>query len=268
MNPNFPRNGYGGRPPHMGGAYGQPQGYGYMPGPDGAAEMYGEQRYEGALSDPAVIAFAKRVYGYFTGALLTATLACLGGMELTHYLVANGQAGSLRAVSIGTLVVFFVSYLIVVFTRKAHSPLKTALLFVFAGSAGMMIAPTITAFVAAGYTMTVLFALGITTVTFFGLTVYTLTTGKDFRSLGGILTVGLLILLGMILMGIFLPFNGLHLAISLGGIVLFTGFILYDTSRVTRDYFYAGDAVSAAIQLFYNFFMLFWYLLRLLADRR
>ena len=153
--------------------------------------------------------------------------------------------------------------------RKNHSPLKVALLFVFATCAGFMTTPLVGAFVNAGMGMTVVAAFAITAVTFFGLTIYTLTTGQDFRNLGGMLFIGCLVLIGVALMSIFLPAGGaLSMLITIGGIILFIGFILFDTSMVTRNYFYSNDAVGAAIQLFYDFFALFRYILILLADRR
>lgn len=256
---NYAQQGYGQAP------------RGYAPGyaqPGQPIDLYSTP-YDGDLSDAAVVAFTKRVYAYFSAALATATVACLGGMFAVNQLIAAGQKGAVTTLAIGSLIGFFVSYLVVVFMRKNHSPLKVALLFIFATCAGFMTTPLVGAFVNAGMGMTVVAAFGITAVTFFGLTVYTLTTGQDFRSLGGMLLVGLIVLIGVSLMAIFIPGGGaLHTLISVGGIILFIGFILFDTSMVTRNYFHSNDAISAAIQLFYDFFMLFRYILILLADRR
>lgn len=225
--------------------------------------------YAGDLSDSAVVAFTKRVYAYFSAALATATVACLGGMFAVNHLLAAGQKSAVTTLSIVSLIGFFASYLVVVFMRRNHSPLKVALLFIFAACAGFMTTPLVGAFVNAGMGMTVVAAFAITAVTFFGLTVYTLTTGQDFRSLGGMLLVGVFVLLGAAIMAMFIPGGGaMHTLIAVGGIILFIGFILFDTSMVTRNYFHSNDAVSAAIQLFYDFFALFRYILILLANRR
>ena len=50
-------------------------------------------------------------------------------------------------------------------------------------------------------------------------------------------------------------------AFVIGGILLFVAFILFDTSMVTRTYYYSNDAISAATQLFYDFWALFRYVL-------
>lgn len=246
-------------------AYGQQQGAYYGDG-DG---QFVEGAEAGDISNPAVAAFARKVYTYFATALATAMGAAFGTTKLAEHFIAQQNTGALTGLWVGGLVGFFASYLIVVFTRKAHSPLKTALLYVFAGSAGAMLAPLLMTYVAAGMGMLIVLALGVATVTFFGLTVYTLTTGKDFRSLGGILLVGVLTVVGMSLIGIFVGFPSVLTTVLMGaGLLLFIGFTLFDTSRVVRDYYYANDAVSAAINLLYDFIMLFRYALYFLGVSR
>lgn len=268
---NYPPQGYQQPGQYNQGAYAP----GYDQSQNGfAVDQYGnvvqaEGAYEGDLSNPAVAAFAKRVYGYFAAALATATAASAGGVFAVEHLVATGNMAALNGMRIGALVAFFASFLFVVFTRKSHSPLKTGLLFVFAASCGFMIAPMITFMIAGGMGMSIVFAFGITTVIFGGITVYTLSTGKDFRSLGGYLFIGLLVVLALVIVNIFVPFPNMLSRIIMGAIVvLFVGYTLYDTSRVTRDYFYANDAVGAAMMLFYDFFILFKYILILLASSR
>ncbi|MCG3184903.1 MAG: hypothetical protein ICCCNLDF_03066 [Planctomycetes bacterium] len=249
----------------------QQQGYGQPYGVQGYAEgTYApEGAYEGDLSDPAVAAFAKKVYAYFASALATATMAAFGGTMAVEHFVAAGNLGAVKGLWIGSLVTFFATYLIVVFSRKSRSPLKTGLLYVFASAAGFTLAPTLMYYVAAGMGMSIVMAFGIATVTFFGLTVYVLTTGKDFRSLGGMLVLGIFVVLGLSLMMLFGDFPNLLTQVAMGlGLLVFIGFTLYDTSRVVRDNYYNNDAVSAAINLLYDFVMLFRYALYFLGGSR
>jgi FtsH-binding integral membrane protein len=257
-----PAQGYGQQPYNAGPAY-PPHGY--------EAEMYDQAGVfaESDVSHPAVAAFAKRVYAYFASALLVATGASVGGMFATEHFLATADYASLNTMRISALVVFFASFLVVVFTRKAHSPLKTGLLYVFAGSCGVMIAPMLTFFMQAGMGMSIVFAFGIATVVWGGLTVYVLATGKDFRGIGGYLFAGLLLLIGLIVLNIFVPFPDMISRLVMAGVlVLFVGFTVYDTSRVTRDYYHANDAVGAALMLFYDFFILFKYILYFLGGSR
>lgn len=271
------QNQYGGYPPqpqqyqqypqyapvphaHAQPAYGQPY---------GAQELYGERRYEGDLSEPAVAAFAKKVYAYFGSALLVAMAAAFGGTMAVDHFASVGNVSAINGIWIGSLVAFFASYLIVVFSRKSHSSLKTGLLYVFAASAGGMLAPVLMAHVAAGMGMAIVFAFGIASVIFFGISVYVLATGKDFRGLGSYLVIGILVIVGVWLMSLFISFPSvLHTVLMGGGMLLFIGFTLFDTSRVVRDNFYANDAVSAAINLLYDFFMLFRYALYFMGASR
>jgi FtsH-binding integral membrane protein len=237
----------------------------YDNGQYGEHALYQDQRYEGDLSDPAVLSFAKKVYAYFGSALLVAAGGALGGTVYAEQQIAAGNPGAVSTLWIGALVVFFASYLIVLFTRKSRSPLKTGLLYIFASAAGVTLAPLLAHMVGAGMGMTIVIAFGIASVTFFGVTVYVMTTNKDFRSLGGYLFIGLLILLGAIIMSFVVPFpSTLVQVICIAGFALFVGYTLYDTSTVTRDYFFRQDAVTPAMLLLFNFIMLFRYALLLL----
>lgn len=274
--PTQPQGQYGQQAP----AYGQP----YPPQPQGAPPAYGPQQgayygdsygnngdvaEAGDLSHPAVAAFTRKVYTYFATALATAAAVAFGGTMLSQQWIAQGNTGAVNGLWIGGTIAFFISYLVVVFTRKASSPLKTGLLYVFAGSAGAMMAPLLMAYVGAGMGIAIVLAFGIATVTFFGLTVFTFTTGKDFRSLGGILTVGVLAILGVALMGWIVGFPSFLSGLLMGaGLLLFIGFTLFDASRVVRDYYQRNDAVSAAINLLYDFIMLFRYALYFVGGNR
>jgi FtsH-binding integral membrane protein len=278
MNQHNDQRGQGYPPQPYYGSAPQPGAHGYGPQagalPGQGYAGYGgevadvEQAFEGDISNPAVLAFAKKVYLYFASALAAASVAAFAGHSIVTHLVATDRAGAVGGLWIGSLVAFFASYLVVVFTRKNSSPLKTGLLYVFAGAAGFMLAPTLAYYVAAGMGLAIVFAFGIATVTFLGLTVYVLTTGKDFRSLGGILLIGILFIVGMWLMSIFVQFPSFMSGLLMGaGLLVFIGFTLYDTSKVVRDYYYRDDAVSAAINLLFDFIMLFRYILYFLGRR-
>ena len=75
-------------------------------------------------------------------------------------------------------------------------------------------------------------ALGGTGVIFLALSGYALVSRKNFSFLGGFLFVGLLVAIAASLVGLFFSVPGLHLAISAAVIMLFSGFILYDTSSI------------------------------------
>jgi len=77
-------------------------------------------------------------------------------------------------------------------------------------------------------------AMGGTGVIFLGLSAYALTTKKDFNFLGGFLVVGMLVCFGAMIANLFFQIPALSLAISAVIIMVFSGFILYDTSQMIR----------------------------------
>jgi modulator of FtsH protease len=90
---------------------------------------------------------------------------------------------------------------------------------------------------------------------------------RDFSFLGGALSMGLWVLIGASLIGLFVGGNAFSLAIASVGVLLFGGFVLYDTSRMLRDPS-NRDPVGAAIGLYLNFLNIFIFLLRILSSRR
>ena len=102
----------------------------------------------------------------------------------------------------------------------------------------------------------------LTGIVFTGLTGYVFYTGKDFSFLGGALTVGLFTLVGVGLLGWLFGFS-LGIFYPAAAVLLFAGYILYDTSNILHHY-PTTAYVTAAIVLFTDVVMLFKNLLILL----
>ncbi|MEZ5989784.1 MAG: Bax inhibitor-1 family protein [Planctomycetota bacterium] len=100
-----------------------------------------------------------------------------------------------------------------------------------------------------------------TTCVFLGLTAYVFITKQDFSWMRGILTT---VLFGMIGVGICALIFGFQLGFlfNLVGALLFSGYILYDTSNILHHH-RSDEALPAAIELFVDVVLLFWYLLAL-----
>ena len=102
----------------------------------------------------------------------------------------------------------------------------------------------------------------ITGLLFLGLTVTAFTTRADFSFMGGILTLGGCVALGIIVASCVFGFN-LGLFFS-GAMVLFaSGAILYYTSNIIHHY-NTEQYVAASLSLFASVALLFWYVLRIL----
>jgi modulator of FtsH protease len=85
---------------------------------------------------------------------------------------------------------------------------------------------------------------------------------RDFSFMRGFLMIGLIIAVVAILANIFLKIPGLQLAISAALVVVFSGFIMYDTSRIINN----GEQnyIMATIALYLDIVNLFQNLLILL----
>ncbi len=101
---------------------------------------------------------------------------------------------------------------------------------------------------------------------FGGLSAYALVSKRDFSFLSGALTMGLFVLLGASLLGFFWGGFHFHMAIASVAVLLFGGYVLYDTSRLLR--LGERDPVGMTISLYLDFLNLFMALLRILGSRR
>mgnify|MGYP006277699525 CR=1 FL=1 len=97
---------------------------------------------------------------------------------------------------------------------------------------------------------------------FMALTIVAFTTRKDFSFLRGILVMGGFVALGLIVSSVIFGFN-LGMWFSGAMILLASGAILYDTSKIIHSY-PTDKHVAASLELFASIALLFWYILRLL----
>jgi FtsH-binding integral membrane protein len=101
---------------------------------------------------------------------------------------------------------------------------------------------------------------------FLGLTAIVVTTKKDFSFLGGILTIGGFIAMGVIVASIIFGFQ-LGTIFAAIMVLFAAGTILYQTSAIFHQYT-TGQYVAAALGLFASVALLFFYILRILMSRR
>jgi len=95
-----------------------------------------------------------------------------------------------------------------------------------------------------------------------GLSGYALVTKRDFSFLGGFLFAGFMVVLLAVVASLFIQMPALQIMISAAIILLMSGFILYDTSRIVNG----GETnyVMATIGLFLSLYNIFQSLLFLL----
>ena len=101
----------------------------------------------------------------------------------------------------------------------------------------------------------------LTLLLFAGLSIVVFTTKKDFSFLRSILTIGSMLALGLIVCAVLFGFN-LGLLFSFAMVLLASGAILYDTSKIMLHY-NTDQHVAASLQLFASIALLFWYILQI-----
>jgi modulator of FtsH protease len=141
-------------------------------------------------------------------------------------------------------------------------------LFAFTAFTGVIISPAI-----AIYTQLNPYSIlqaGVLTVGIFGgLTAYVFASKKDFSFMRGMVTTGLIVVFLAVVLNLFIVgSSALAFAISCAALLLFSGFVLYDTSNIIRRY-PTNEYVAGALSLYLDAFNIFLALLRILnAGRR
>lgn len=110
--------------------------------------------------------------------------------------------------------------------------------------------------------------MALTMLVFGSLTTYVFVTKKDFSFLGGMLFVGLIALIGGGLLNMFwFKSSGFSYWISWGILLIFSGYVLYDTSRIMHRHD-ENSYCAAALALFLDFFNMFLAILSILSGGR
>jgi modulator of FtsH protease len=136
-------------------------------------------------------------------------------------------------------------------------------LFGFTTLTGVVISPLM-ALVAQTNPASILEAGVLTVGIFGGLTAYTFVSKRDFSFLRGMVVTGLIVVILAGLLNIFLVgSSAFAFAIAAATLLLFAGFVLYDTSNIIRRY-PVNEYVQGALALYLDAFNIFLALIRIL----
>lgn len=186
------------------------------------------------------------------------------GMTLLFSTVTAGISMAMNLPHGAALILSLVGFgLLFVVHKMADSSKGLIAIFAFTGVMGASIGPMLNYYMAmpSGPEL-VMQALGGTALVFFGLSAYALTTRKDFSYMGGFLIVGLLVAIVASIANIFLGIPALSLTISAAIVMIMSGLILFDTSRIING----GETnyIRATVSLYMNIYNLFVHMLHLL----
>ena len=216
-------------------------------------------------TETRVIDLSKSEYGTYaptdTSRVIRNTYQLLA---LSTGVAALGAAASMLA-GFGPLagIVFTLLGLVPLFYLHKNRNTTAAIpaMLTFTGLSGLGLGPTLTHYVSLpGGSSTVLTAAVLTTAVTLALTAYVHKTGKDFTRMGGFLFAGLIVVLLASIAAIFVPV--MQAGVSAAAALLFSGFILFDTSRLIRGE--EDNYVMAACSMYLNVLNLFLAILQLL----
>jgi len=216
--------------------------------------MYQNERVIGRASESA-LATNKVLRNTYT--MLSMTLlfsALMAGVSMTLHV---GHMANLIAFGGSIVLLWFV------LPRTANSAAGVAVVFAITGLLGFGLGPVLNAYLGmANGGQIIMTALGGTGVIFMALSAYALTTKRDFSFLGGMLMVGFIVVLLAAVANIFMNIPALSLTISAVVILLMSGFILFDTSRIING----GETnyLLATVSLYLSIYNIFVHLLHLL----
>jgi modulator of FtsH protease len=192
--------------------------------------------------------------------LLSATLVVTALMAWLGMWLQMGM-GAYLVCAVGGFALMFV----VMKTRNSGWGLVA--LMAFACLEGLSLGPIVSHYARSpDGAQTVSLAALLTGVVFGGLSFYVHTTRRDFSAWSGMLYAGIIVLVLASLVGLFVHSSAYQMTLAAISALVFSGFILFDTSRIVRGE--ETNYIMATMQLYLDIVNLFLDLLQLLGNRR
>ena len=186
------------------------------------------------------------------------------GMTLAFSALTAGVSMALNLPLVMGLVFTLIGFvLLFVVNRMADSAKGLPAIFAFTGAMGAGLGPMLNAYLAMpGGPQLVMQSLAGTAFIFFGLSAYALQSKRDFSFMSGFLFAGLIVAIVAMVANIFLGIPALSLTISAAVVMIMSGLILLDTSRIING----GETnyIRATVGLYLNIYNIFVHLLHLL----
>jgi FtsH-binding integral membrane protein len=235
-----------------------------------------------AALDQGLRAYMLRVYNWMaSGLVLTGIIAFAIShtslMNAFYPLVQTADGGMMYHPTILAYAAIFSPMIFVMVLSFGVNKLSTrtaqALFWAFAACMGASLTSIFVVYTQTSIS-TVFF---VTAATFAGTSLYGYTAKADLTKFGSFLIMGLIGILVAMLVNIFLHSPAINFAISVLGVLIFTGLTAYDTQRIKVNYLQFGGSYGAgmankrsvydALTLYLNFINLFMFLLQLFGQR-
>ena len=173
-----------------------------------------------------------------------------------------------RNLPMGIVLMAFVGEVILILTagtwqKIENSSMNIGLYILFTTLSGITLVPLLRWAGVVGGPQLIAQALMVTGLTFGGLMIFSFTTKKDFSFMGRILTMAIIGLIVAAVVNIFIGGTTFSLIISFFGVLIFSGFVLYDMSQIKQN-MSDDQYIMAAIMLYLDFIGLFQSILRIM----
>jgi FtsH-binding integral membrane protein len=217
--------------------------------------------------DTGLRQYMLRVYNYMgAGLALTGVVAYVAAASGFYASIVHTPL--LWVVMLAPLgMVFFLSF------RIQQMSLGTAQLsfWAYAGLVGLSLGGIFLVYTGVSIASTFL----ITATMFLATSLYGYTTGRDLSGMGSFMFMGLIGVIIASVVNMFLHSTGLQFAISVIGVIVFTGLTAWDTQRIKEMYSANDDgtiagkkAIMGALALYLDFLNLFLFMLQFMGQRR
>jgi FtsH-binding integral membrane protein len=243
-----------------------------------AAPRVGAGTAQAAVLDQGLRAYMLRVYNWMSsGLLLTAIIAYAvanTGLRDAFYQQVTGPFGQvvMRPTALSTIAMIAPLGFVLVLSfgvNRLSRPAAQALYWAFCAVMGASLANLFLVYTQGSIASTFLVTSGM----FAGMSIYGYTTSRDLSRMGSFLMMGLIGIILASLLNLFVQSGPLAFAVSIIGVVVFTGLTAWDTQRIKVNYMNfayaegpdqaAKRSVYDALNLYLNFINLFLMLLRL-----
>ena len=222
----------------------------------------------GVLIDEGLRQYMLRVYNYMTGGLaLTGIVAWLTASSpgMIHAIYGTPLLWVVMLAPLGF--VFFLSFRI----NKISLATAQTTFWLYAGVMGLSMASIFLVYTGASVARVFFITAG----AFAATSLYGYTTKRDLTALGSFMFMGLIGIIIAMIVNFFLVSSALQFAISVIGVIVFTGLTAYDTQSIKELYLESDSheiagkkTVMGALRLYLDFINLFIMLMQLLGQRR
>lgn len=231
--------------------------------------MQAPTSFSGVLTTDVIRAYVQRVYAWMVGGLLVTGVTAFAASSSETLMAAIFGSPLMWVIMLAPLaMVFFLSMRI----DRMQPSTAAGTFLAYSLVNGLSFSVIFLAYELGTIFQVFVIAAGM----YAAAAAYGFLTKRDLTGMGSFLFMGLVGLIIASVVNIFLGSGPLDFAISVIGVLIFTGLTAYEMNKIKEQavVMYAGEglaqkrAIIGALSLYLNFINLFLYLLRLFGDRR